>query len=120
MSPITPLLLAAVLVSGRNLENKLSYAPDKWNKDDWTPEKGQHWIKAASLLLPKDCQWKPNVKHTLSVKVAKNEKGRKEMVCTCNGYTLQYVDDALPDEFYGGILGCEGRNFFWDFSATTK
>ena len=27
MSPITPLLLAAVLVSGRNLENKLSYAP---------------------------------------------------------------------------------------------
>ena len=22
--------------------------------------------------------------------------------------------------FYGGILGCEGRNFFWDFSAKTK
>ena len=45
---------------------------------------------------------------------------RKEMVCTCNGYTLQYVDDTLPDEFYGGILGCEGRNFFWNFSAKTK
>ena len=42
------------------------------------------------------------------------------MVCTCNGYTLQYVDDTLPDEFYGGIRGCEGRNFFWDFSAKTK
>ena len=86
----------------------------------WTPEKGPHWVKAASMLLPKDCWWKPNVKHTLSVKVAKNAKGRKEMVCTCNGYTLQYVDDTLPDEFYGGILGCEGRNFFWDFSAKTK
>jgi len=67
----------------------------------WTPEKGPHWIKVASLLLPKDQKFKPNTKHTLTVKVFRNAKGRKEMVCACNGYQLQYVDDSLPDEFEG-------------------
>jgi len=83
----------------------------------WTPEKGPHWIKAASLLLPRDRLFKPNVKHELKVRVFKNAKGRKEMVCICGGYTLQYVDDSLPDAFYAGVLGCEGRNFFWNFSV---
>jgi len=83
----------------------------------WTKEKGPHWIKAASMMLPKDLKFKPNVKHTLTVRLLKNGKGHKEMVCTCNGYLLQYADDSLPDAFYAGILGCEGRNFFWNFSA---
>ena len=83
----------------------------------WTAEKGPHWIKAASLLLPKEQQFKANEKHTFSVRLFKDGKGRKQMVCKCGGYTLQYVDDSLPESFYAGILGCEGRNFFWDFSA---
>lgn len=86
----------------------------------WTPEKGPHWIKAASLALPKDLWFKPNVKHTLTVRVFKDGKGHKQMTCACNGYTLQYVDDALPDSFYAGVLGCEGRNFFYDFKASRK
>jgi len=83
----------------------------------WTPEKGPHWAKVASLALPKDRLFAKDTKHTLQVRVQKNAKGRKEMVCSCNGYKLQYVDDGLPDSFYAGILGCEGRNFFWNFSA---
>ena len=86
----------------------------------WTPERGPYWIKAASMLLPQDANWKPNARHALSVRIQKNAKGRKEMVCTCNGYTLQYMDDTLPDSFYGGILGCEGRNFFYDFKVSEK
>ena len=86
----------------------------------WTPEKGPHWILAASLTLPKDLRFKPNVRHTLEVRVFKDGKGHKQMTCTCNGYKLQYVDDTLPDSFYAGVLGCEGRNFFYDFKAFRK
>ena len=42
------------------------------------------------------------------------------MTVTCGDYVQQYVDNALPDEFYAGILGCEGRNMFYDFSAAYK
>lgn len=83
----------------------------------WTPEKGPYWIKAAALLLPQGQYFKPNAKHMLTVKVQDTKMGRREMVCTCGGYTLQYVDDTLPASYYAGVLGCEGRNFFWDFSA---
>ena len=83
----------------------------------WSPEKGPSHFKAAALTLPEREYFKPNEKHTLTVKVQKNRKNRKEMICTCGGYTLQYDDDSLPDEFYAGIIGCEGRNFFWDFSV---
>ena len=83
----------------------------------WSPEKGPSHVKAASLQLPDRERFKPNVKHELVVTVAKNKKGRKEMVVSCGGYQLQYVDDTLPDSFYAGVLGCEGRNFFWDFKA---
>jgi len=85
----------------------------------WSPEKGSSHIKSASLQLPARELFKANVKHRLDVRVARNRKGRKEMTCTCGGYTLQYVDDALPETFYAGIIGCEGRNFFWDFSVTS-
>ena len=83
----------------------------------WTAENGPSHVKAASVLLPEREYFKANEKHRLSVVMRKNRKGRKEMLCECGGYTLQYEDDTLPDEFYAGILGCEGRNFFWDFSV---
>lgn len=83
----------------------------------WTEEDGPSYVKAASLKLPARESFKPNVKHELSVRISRNRKGRREMVCTCGGYALQYEDDSLPDSFYAGIIGCEGRNFFWDFSV---
>jgi len=83
----------------------------------WTEGKGPHWIKAASLVLPEAAKFKANEKHALSVTIRVNDKGRRELVCSCGGYKLQYVDDSLPDSFYAGILGCEGRNFFWNFSV---
>lgn len=96
---------------------EVSFARGKWNPADWTIVKGPHWIKAAAILLPTEAWLKANEKHLLSVKVARDAKGRKETTCTSGGYTLSCVDDTLPDSFYAGILGCEGRNFFWDFSV---
>jgi len=86
----------------------------------WKEGKGASFIKAASLALPAERRFKSNVKHALSVTLHKDRYGRKEMVCSCGGYVLQYVDESLPDSFYAGITGCEGRNFFWDFSVDTK
>lgn len=82
----------------------------------WTPEKGPHWVKAASLTLPERECFKANEKHSLSVQVRKTRKGNREMICSCGGYTLQYVDDSLPETFHVGLIGCEGRNMFWDFA----
>jgi hypothetical protein len=78
------------------------------------------WHKAASLLLKPDNTYKPNLRHDLQVKISKSRKGHKEMFVTCGDYVLQYVDESLPDEFYAGILGCEGRNMFYDFNVKSK
>jgi hypothetical protein len=78
------------------------------------------WHKAASLLLKPDNIYKPNLRHDLQVKISKSRKGLKEMFVTCGDYVLQYVDESLPDEFYAGILGCEGRNMFYDFNVKSK
>ena len=78
------------------------------------------WYKAASLLLRPEDIYRPNLRHELKVKISKNGKGLRQMTVTCGDYVLQYVDNALPDEFYAGILGCEGRNMFYDFSAAYK
>ncbi|MBQ5796256.1 MAG: hypothetical protein IIW14_09730 [Kiritimatiellae bacterium] len=78
------------------------------------------WYKAASLLLKPEDIYKPNIRHNLQVKISKNRKGRKEMVVTCGDYVLQYANDNLPEEFYAGVLGCEGRNMFYDFVVKSK
>jgi hypothetical protein len=78
------------------------------------------WFKAASLKLKPEDVYKPNIRHDLKVKISKNRKGRKEMFVTCGDYVLQYADDSLPDEFYAGILGCEGRNMFYDFNVKSR
>jgi len=75
----------------------------------------QRWFKAASLALPKECRYQANVPYDLQVKVGRDSRKLKCMTVTCAGYQLHYVDESLPEEFYGGIIGCEGRNFFWDF-----
>ena len=70
------------------------------------------WYKAAYLKVP----FARDVRHTLEVKVTKTRKGVKEMVVKCGGHEFGYVDNDLPDSFYAGIIGCEGRNRFYDFA----
>ena len=56
-----------------------------------------------------------DVRYNLEVKVSRTRKGMKEMVVKCGGQEIGYVDNDLPDSFYAGIIGCEGRNRFYDF-----
>ena len=69
------------------------------------------WYKAAYLRVP----FSRNTRYNLEVRVSRTAKGLKEMVVRCGGYELGYVDNDLPDSFYAGIIGCEGRNSFYDF-----
>lgn len=75
----------------------------------------QKWRKSASLALPKDRLFKANEIHDLSVKLARTRKGDREMTVTCGGYTLTCIDARFPETFYAGVIGCEGRNWFYDF-----
>jgi hypothetical protein len=69
------------------------------------------WYKAAYLKAP----FKKDTPYNLEVKVSKTRKGVKEMVVKCGGYEMGYIDNDLPETFYAGIIGCEGRNRFYDF-----
>ena len=71
------------------------------------------WYKAAYLKVPFD----KDTRYNLEVKVTKTRKGVKEMMVRCCGYEIGYVDNDLPDSFYAGIIGCEGRNRFYDFKV---
>ena len=75
----------------------------------------QKWYKDASIALPKDCHFKANEIHDLQVKIVRNGKGKREMTVKCGGYTLTCIDPRFPETFYLGIIGCEGRNWFYDF-----
>ncbi|MBR1920559.1 MAG: hypothetical protein IJ829_00990 [Kiritimatiellae bacterium] len=77
----------------------------------------QKWRLAASLRLPKDEYFKPNVKYTLAVRVFKDGYGAKCIEVSCGGHSFTHEDAALPDDFLAGIIGCEGRNFFYDFAT---
>lgn len=78
----------------------------------------QRWFKAASMLLPENAQFKANERYELSVKISRDSRKNKTMTVTAGGYTLQYVDDTLPERFHAGVIGCEGRNFFYDFKVS--
>lgn len=69
------------------------------------------WYKAAYLKVP----FSKDTRYNLEVTVKKTRKGVKMMEVKCNGYEIGYVDNNLPDSFYAGIIGCEGRNRFYDF-----
>ena len=71
------------------------------------------WYKAAYLKVP----FAKDTRYTVEVKVSKTPKGVKQMVVKCGGYEIGYVDNDLPDAFYVGIIGCEGRNRFYDFKV---
>ena len=71
------------------------------------------WYLAAYLKVP----FARNTRYDLKVRVSKTRKSVKEMVVTCGGHEFGYVDNDLPDSFYAGIIGCEGRNRFYDFKV---
>jgi hypothetical protein len=71
------------------------------------------WYKAAYLMVP----FNKDTRYNLEVKVTKTRKGVKEMMVRCGGHEIGYVDNDLPDSFYVGIIGCEGRNRFYDFKV---
>ena len=60
----------------------------------------------------------PHKKYNLQVRVRKDHKG-KYMEVECDGQKFGFMDKSLPETFYVGIIGCEGRNRFYDFGIRT-
>ena len=60
--------------------------------------------------------FQPKTKYYLQVKIFKNSYG-KQLEVTCGGHCFAIRDNSLPDTFYAGIIGCEGRNRFYDFGV---
>ena len=69
--------------------------------------------RTAYLKVP----FNKGVRYNLEVKVVKTSNGMKEIVVKCGDHQFGYVDNDLPDSFYVGIIGCEGRNRFYDFKV---
>ena len=67
--------------------------------------------RTAYLKVP----FNKGTRYNLEVNVVKTSKGLKEIVVKCGGLQFGYVDNDLPDSFYAGIIGCEGRTRFYDF-----
>ena len=70
------------------------------------------WRKVAFLRRP----MAPKVPHTVTVSLERRS-GTKELTVSCGGISFGYADDLLPDSFYAGITGCEGRCRFYDFKV---
>lgn len=60
--------------------------------------------------------FQPKTRYDLQVKIFKNRYG-KQLEVTCGGHCFAIRDNSLPDTFYAGIIGCEGRNRFYDFGV---
>ena len=70
------------------------------------------WRKVAFLRRP----MAPKTPHTVTVTLERRS-GTKELAVHCGGVSFGYADDLLPDSFYAGITGCEGRCRFYDFKV---
>ncbi len=68
------------------------------------------WRRAAFL----EAEFLPGKRYNLQVRLSCTKHG-KVMTVTCDGRTFGYADNNLPDSYYAGIIGCEGRNRFYDF-----
>lgn len=72
------------------------------------------WHKAAFMLTPFKNKKVYDVKITMEKK-----KNIMQMTIECDGKTFGYQDEALPEKFYVGLIGCEGRCRFYDFKVKT-
>ena len=73
------------------------------------------WYRAAFLMT----EFEPGKRYRLEVRLSCTKNGRI-LTVNCDGKTFGYRDDHLPDSYYVGVTGCEGRNRFYDFSVTEK
>lgn len=72
------------------------------------------WRKAAFI----ECKYEAKKQYKLKAIYRKTAKG-KELSVICNNQRFGYMDDSLPDSYFVGIIGCEGRNRFYDFKINT-
>ena len=73
------------------------------------------WRRAAFVNHPFD----PNTKYTLEASVQFTSKVPLLNI-TCNGIRFGCMLPDLKRNFYAGIVGCEGRNYFYDFKLNYK
>ena len=71
------------------------------------------WVKFSYLLAP----FKPNVKYELKATITDSAKGQM-LEIECNGNKFGCYLPGLGKTFYLGIIGCEGRNRFYDFKIS--
>ena len=116
--------MAPLIVLVENLDNSETAVPtlgDHWEivlyaegLNVWrhSTKNGKPFVyRTAYLAVP----FNKGTRYNLEVNVVKTSKGMKEMIVKCGGHQFGYVDNDLPDSFYVGIIGCEGRNRFYDF-----
>ena len=85
--------------------------------DDAKPEGEKlRWHLAAFARAP----FSPKTKYELKVVMSKVEGREMRMAVECGNVKVGFEDADLPASFYAGVTGCEGRNRFYDFRATTS
>ena len=72
------------------------------------------WHLAAFLRVPFEAGRKYDLKVTLE-----KRRGQMQLDVDCGGHHFGYQDEKLPETFYAGITGCEGRNRFCNFRVRT-
>ncbi len=72
------------------------------------------WSLAAFLRTP----FEARRRHELKVALERRS-GLMQMSVECGGKRFGYQDASLPERFYAGITGCEGRNRFYSFGVRT-
>ena len=77
----------------------------------YTYENGELAWHLAAFARAK---FEPKKRYELKVEM---KKGKREMRMTveCGGVKFGFEDPDLPESFYAGVTGCEGRNRFYDF-----
>ena len=78
----------------------------------WVNEKPA-WVKYSYLLAP----FKPQTRYELKLTITATKKGQMLEV-ECDGKKFGCHLLGLGKEFYLGIIGCEGRNRFYDFKIS--
>ena len=74
----------------------------------------QVWKKKAFLLE----DFKPEKVYKLSVNISFTPKGPVLTMKVNDGAPFGYMEEALPKEYYLGIVGCEGVNRFYDLKIS--
>lgn len=72
------------------------------------------WHKAAYMKV----DYKPKKIYDVKITLEK-KKNIMQMTVECDGKEFGYQDEALPEKFYAGLIGCEGRCRFYDFNVRT-